>query len=392
MDVTFIEKEHSDLIGGSSAGRVIACPGSVEMLRRTPKRPSSAYADEGTMLHEAITLVINGTADISQLVEQKFTHLGHTLTQELADEMLVPALEHLDTIADILDDGELEIFCELKVHYDGIEAFGTCDVIATTTGGKYVLVLDWKFGRGVKVDIVDNKQTRFYAGAARERRPEMFKGREIMLAIVQPAIDDGFGYEIITNEELDEFVVEMRAGVQRVLDGDTTLNPGKHCKWCSPICPARISGAQELLKRTKELDPQVPPNDLGELVAMAYEAEEAAKAILQMAHEELEKGRGVTGYKLVAKRATRKWIDEAAAEKELRGLKLKVDDITERSLISPAQAEKLFKRKGWAFSAMDNHVEAKSSGTTMAPESDGRPAVKSRFEANPLDLPTKKED
>jgi hypothetical protein len=41
---------HSTIVGGSTASRVINCPGSVALVAKMPPRPSSSYADEGTLL------------------------------------------------------------------------------------------------------------------------------------------------------------------------------------------------------------------------------------------------------------------------------------------------------------------------------------------------------
>jgi len=76
----------------------------------------------------------------------------------------------------------------------------------------------------------------------------------------------------------------------------------------------------------------------------------------------------VPGYKLVAKRSTRQWVDEKEAAHWLDGKG--VEDIFERKLKSPAQAEKLLKEK-----LPGELVVSISSGNTMASEDDPRPAV-----------------
>jgi hypothetical protein len=54
--------QHSKIVGGSTAKRVIACPGSVALVDRMPPQPSSSYADEGTLLHDAIAEILEGDA------------------------------------------------------------------------------------------------------------------------------------------------------------------------------------------------------------------------------------------------------------------------------------------------------------------------------------------
>ena len=46
--------KHSSVVGGSTAKRLINCPGSAALVASVPPAPSSKYADEGTLLHNAI--------------------------------------------------------------------------------------------------------------------------------------------------------------------------------------------------------------------------------------------------------------------------------------------------------------------------------------------------
>ena len=41
---------HSRIVGGSTAKRVMNCPGSVALVATVPPSPPSKYADEGTLL------------------------------------------------------------------------------------------------------------------------------------------------------------------------------------------------------------------------------------------------------------------------------------------------------------------------------------------------------
>ena len=45
---------HSNIVGGSTAKRVISCPASVALCAKMPPKPSSEHADRGTLLHNVI--------------------------------------------------------------------------------------------------------------------------------------------------------------------------------------------------------------------------------------------------------------------------------------------------------------------------------------------------
>jgi hypothetical protein len=87
----------------------------------------------------------------------------------------------------------------------------------------------------------------------------------------------------------------------------------------------------------------------------------------------LESGAVVPGWKLVAKRATRQWVDEDQALVTMMNEGIPEEELTATKVISPAQAEKVLKKHGKPLPA--DQVVAVSSGSTLAPESDPRPAV-----------------
>jgi 3-hydroxyisobutyrate dehydrogenase-like beta-hydroxyacid dehydrogenase len=92
-----------------------------------------------------------------------------------------------------------------------------------------------------------------------------------------------------------------------------------------------------------------------------------------LAHQILESGEPVAGYKLVPKRAMRQWVDEDKAYFALSKLGVDRSELVETALLSPAKVEKILKKS--KLSLPDDIVVAVSSGTTIAPESDPRSAV-----------------
>ena len=153
---------HSSLVGGSTASRVINCPGSVALVAKMPPKPSSKYADEGTLLHDVMSDLLSSDKRVADFLGRKYNDI--VLTQDLIDEKIAPALEALNEID---PDMKMELEVESRVGYGDLipEAFGSTDVIGRL--GKRTIVLDWKFGDGVPVPAENNKQLLFYAAAAR---------------------------------------------------------------------------------------------------------------------------------------------------------------------------------------------------------------------------------
>ena len=88
--------QHSNIVGGSTAKRVINCPGSVALVQKMPPKPSSKYADEGTLLHDTIAEHLATLKPLESFLGKK--HEDQVLTQDLIDDKLVPALALLDEI------------------------------------------------------------------------------------------------------------------------------------------------------------------------------------------------------------------------------------------------------------------------------------------------------
>jgi len=379
--------KHSTLIGGSSCERVMHCTGSVKLSENMPDS-SSSFADEGSMKHSVMEAILEEDKTPEEMIG--YEEFGHTLSEEDVQEAIIPALNHFKEV--VKKFGAFDYATEARTKFSDLDAFGTVDILGANEN--YTFIIDWKFGRGVAVSAVDNSQLRFYAGAGRET-PEfadMFsRDRKIVLVIIQPNVRDGdpFTYEVIDHDELDIFVNKMKFAVDTVLNGETSLDPGKWCRWCkaAPICNVKQTMAEEILSRNIK-DPTIDADEFGRLVRLANEVTDWAKGVHKFAYEELGRGHQVTGYKLVDKLSRRKWRDSDAAEGIFKQLKIAAKDFTKSELISPAQAEKLLKSKKHSFDGLSKLIVSLSSGTTMTDASDKRDAVKP-LGASSLNLPSK---
>ena len=102
--------KHSSVVGGSTAKRVISCPGSVALCDKMPPRPSSKYADLGTLLHNVIADILDKNLPPEHFLGT--TYEDQVLTQELIDDKIKPALAALDAID---PDKQMEYAVETRV-------------------------------------------------------------------------------------------------------------------------------------------------------------------------------------------------------------------------------------------------------------------------------------
>ena len=359
--------QHSSIVGGSTAKRVINCPGSVKLAAQMPPQPSSKYADEGTLLHNAIATVLETDCDPMSLVGTKYNDI--TLTAELVEEKMLPALAALDEI-DPAKTAELMI--ESHVDFGDFlpGAFGSTDVLMRV--GDKAVVLDWKFGSGIPVSAEENPQLMFYAAAAmRSAKTQwVFRGAEtIELVIVQPPHIRRWE---VSRRRLEVFEIDLRNAVRQSEAPEPAIKHGDWCKFCpaKPICPV-MNGAVERALKT-QLD-TVSPELVGAMLKNADLLEDWIKQLRQFALQRLENGANVPGYKLVAKRATRQWADEATAVAALTALGVDESELMVTELKSPAQVEKVLKKSKLALP--DDLIVSISSGHTLADEADARPPV-----------------
>ena len=354
---------HSNIVGGSTAKRVINCPASVALVAKMPPQIETEHAARGTLLHTAIAKILDGDTNVIG-----DTYKEQTLTQELYDEKIVPALEALNAID---PEQVMEYAVETRVGFGDFlpGVFGSTDLLGRI--GDRAVVLDWKFGDGVIVDAEENPQLLFYAAAAM-RTPEVewvFKGaKEIECIIVQPPMVKRW---VTTPARVQEFEQELAYAVRLSTWPSPPMTSGDHCRWCTakPICP-QMTGAVERALKVQLAD--LPKEQIALQLQQAGVIEDYLKDLRALAQRMLENDQPVPGFKLVAKRGTRQWVDEEKATLHLvNSMSLPVEQVVEAKLRSPAQIEKIVGKKEFPSEL----VVSVSSGNTLAPDSDPRPAV-----------------
>lgn len=392
----------------SAAHRWIECPGSVRMEDGLAEQ-SSPYAAEGTAAHELCAHCLRhdlepadfegSVIDISAdgpgaMFGNRLIHDGitrHLVTDEMVDAVSV----YLDVVRSLFGKARdrlnpnviVDVEQRLDMTHLHPEIFGTGDAVVYQKTTGWLHVIDFKYGKGVVVAPDHNPQVMLYgAGAARRYGGLPING--ITLQIVQPRaagspIKD-WQTDVLT---LLEFEDEIREAAARTALADAPLHAGDHCRFCkaAPTCPAlrELSMTAALVDFNEDLVIRVPDvKDLSlEEVGLVLSAAEMignwVKAVQAYAHAEATNGRMPPGFKLVPKRAIRRWKDEDELFDRLLldFPDLGKDDLyAEPKLKSPAQLEKLVGRKN--FETLDNLVVKESSGTNLVPEGDARASVK----------------
>jgi hypothetical protein len=254
------------------------------------------------------------------------------------------------------------------------KAGGSIDLLGLSRDEKTLVVLDYKFG-SVAVDVEGNVQLRSYAVSAMEdaSTSDLFaKVQHIVLVIVQPRRKGVVFTEEMTLEGLAAFYDEYTAAIAEAGTPKPAVIPGAWCKYCpaAAYCDERRLNvvASNLLGK----------EELSQLQAAAdvvAETEAWLKEIKEEMYLQISRGVPLTGWKLINKRATRKWFDAKLACKAIMKTKaFKKAELHKTALLPPAQMEKVI-RKAKVDIDLTSFIESVSSGTTIAKADDDAEAV-----------------
>ena len=349
---------------GKSLG---GCPGSVRMSEGVVKT-SSIFADRGTEAHGVGYAMLMGQpySELDDAEEQSAVELYVDYVNDLA-----PANQPGDVIR------MLEQRFDLTKYYPNL--YGTADAVFYWKRVKKLKVIDYKHGAGVPVEVEENAQLMYYGLGAMHALG--LPVSEIELVIVQPRCHPHLGpirSWTTTPARILDFVADLIDDAKATEDPNAALVPGDHCRWCpaKPTCPALQAKSLSLATQTFSSLQTYDPKKLSETLNMLPTMETWIKGVREFAYQESQQGRIPPGFKLVDKRATRKWREDINQDNLARNLGLKPPEIYESKLKSPAQVEKMLSKEG--KKVFDQFVIAESSGKTLVPCSDKRPEAKER--------------
>jgi hypothetical protein len=398
-------KAHSEL-GASIAHRWMPCPGSVALTRGMPNY-DNIHSITGTAAHSLAEICLSQARHRPQLSDPLF-YIGEELDVkqntlgidkvEVTEEMAEAVKVYVDYCRTLISEPGALYWPEQQFNLEelgppeGADMFGTSDFPCYVPATRTLHVVDYKHGSGVVVEVKGNKQLRYYGLGAllkiMREHPELDID-EVQITIVQPraAHPDGpIRSETLTVLDLLAFSRELMTAAEATQQPDAPLVAGAHCRFCpaAAVCPAQRDQAQALAQVAfADMPVEAPPapetlplDVFADMLGKMHILDDWSRAMRQHAQHMLERGEVTPeelGMKLVAKRANRKWVDEKAVIDWLQSPErdYENEEIFKQTLLSPAQIEKLVGKKNLPTDL----YEKKSSGVSMVPLSDPRPAV-----------------
>ena len=403
------------ILSPSSALQWMGCTGSIAMEIGLPDK-SSEFADEGTAAHFLGSTCLTEKHDAKAYLGRRIAlheegegwaeHVSATINRAVFtvdDEMIEYVQRYLDLVREYAVGGELLVEQALPIdHLTGEkEAEGTGDAIVIRDDE--LTVIDLKYGRGVEVSVENNKQLMMYGLGALEKYSIMGDFKQVRLVIIQPRISYAPSEWVIEVDDLLIFAKEVilkSAKATELLEARTLdsnfpieefLEPGRDtCRWCKAKGSCQklsgyvqnAIGAQfsdfttaDATTRDEIVKNLVPKTDaaLGAKMDSLELIEDWCKAIRGEVERNLLNGSPVAGYKLVqGRKGARAWGDAEEAEKVLKSMRLKQEQMYDLKLISPTTAEKILKESPKRWSRIVPLITQSEGKPSVAPVSDKR--------------------
>lgn len=339
----------------------------------------SSYAAEGTLAHaycakklkEHLGLPTDGEqAEIEELNGQY--QCGEM--DEYTDTYKVIVLEKLNEAMTKTPDAQLLVETRLDFSDYVPEAFGTADAIIIADG--CMDVIDFKYGKGVRVSAERNPQMMIYALGAYCRFSFDYHIDRVRMTIVQPRIDNLSEYELTVAELLSWAAETLAPAARAAYEGNGPQTPGEWCRFCkvksncralAAHCTQMAEACAGKLLTAEELAAEVLPK-LATIKTWLAGIEDYA---LQQALAGVE----LPGWKIVEGRSVRKIADPDGAATALNKAGYKTVEIYKpQELKTISELEKLAGKKHFA-AICGEYIEKPKGKPTLAPESDKRPAI-----------------
>lgn len=402
------------VLGASSAHRWLVCTPSARLCEKLNARfgsTSSADAAEGTKAHALAELKVrlavykadkitpSKHSRMSEEEQQAYVGINpcryEALRKDLGD---IPKdmEQSTDSYCDIVmekylsareKDPGAQLFLEQRVDYSKWvpSGFGTGDAIIVSD--LMLEVCDYKHGKGVPVNAVNNPQIRLYGLGALSRFGTLYDFPGVRGTIIQPRLES-VTEEFLTREELlawaENEVVEK---AKLAWKGTGEFVPGEHCRFCAAkaVCSARVAEGLKLFQSGLTEPGLIPDEQIPAILSTLSVAESWIKDIKEYAENQALHGQVWPGWKLVhGKRPNRSWSDPEAVKAQLLRAGYPAGQFEETRLKPVGEIEKALGKS--AFRALVGELVSQGEGRLILVPSDDKRVEYASADADFSDL------
>ena len=374
------ERKHA-LLSPSAAHRWLNCT-AAPLLEKDVEDKGSVYAEEGTLAHAYCAKKIKDflkrdssgeDKEIAELADKY--HTGEM--DEYTDTYKTIVLEKFNAARAKTADAQLLIEVKLDFSKFVPDAFGTADAVIIADG--LMEVIDFKYGKGVKVSAHDNPQMKIYALGAYEAFSFEYNITRVKMTIVQPRIDNLSEFETSISDLLWWTRTVLTPKAEEAFSGQGKQSPGAWCQFCKVKSRCKALAKTCVDTTTANPDPKLIGKEDMESVILPKLAtiKTWLAGVEEYALEQALSGVEYSGYKIVEGRSIRRITDQEAVmsllDKEGYAKETYVKPTELRSI---TDLERLIGKKRFA-SLCAEYITKPLGKPALVPDDDKRPAFNS---------------
>ena len=362
-------------LNASSSHRWMMCPPSVKLSERFADKPS-LYAEEGTFLHELCELKLHrDLGDMTpealqaQYAAYRDSDFYSDEAESVTDEYVSFCVETIEAVrASCLDP---LILVEHRLDYSEYvpEGFGTGDLVIVADG--VLEVIDFKGGRGVRVEAERNSQLMLYGLGALLEFESLYDIRIVRMTIVQPRLSNLSAYETTADELIRWAETELRPRALLAAKGEGEFCAGEWCRFCKAkyTCRKRSEYHMRLAERDFRPPDLLTDEEIADILPVAESLQNWVDDLIAYATQQAVDGKTWPGYKLVAGRSVRKYTSEAEVIRA--ATEAGYTDIYKTTLLGVGDLDKRMGRKKCS-EVLGQYVIKPVGAPQLVPESDPR--------------------
>lgn len=361
--------QHAKRYRPSSASRWTVCTASA-LIEETLPDTDSPYTKEGTEAHSLceykLICMLNG--------------MSYARREDRDDEMWECTEKYRDFVEEELNaaksetpDAKLLIEQKFDLSAYAPESFGTSDAVIVSDD--VLEVIDFKYGKGVRVDAEGNQQLRLYALGTYEALSSLYDFTTVKTVIFQPRLDH-ISIEVISVDELLAWAKGcIKPAVEDIEKGEVEFVVGDHCRFCKAAgtCRARAEEAFQVIDKSDTKPALLSDEEIPDILDKLDNAEKWISALRKYAEDKaVLEGKHWEGYKLVESRTVRKIEDSLRALQVLEKEGFSAEEVTTVKLKGIGDLEKLLGKD--KFTGLLGPLVVKPRGApTLVKETDKRP-------------------
>lgn len=367
------------LLSASGAHRWLECTPSAQLELQFPQS-TSEYAEEGTAAHELCELTARYW--LGEISEAEYENQRDELAkgkyynaemQECANDYAKFVAEKTAAARETCEDA----FTALEVRVDFSkyvkDGFGTGDCIIVSDN--VLEIIDFKYGKGVRVEAAGNPQMKLYTLGAYLEYNTLFDIDSVRMTIFQPRLSGVQSSDEITVKELLEWAEKyVKPRAKLAYKGEGEFAPSEEvCKFCraKAQCKARADKNLKLFDEAPDIL-LLTPEDAGKILEQAGDIQSWLADLESLVSSTLLAGQPVEGWKMVEGRSNRRFADELKVVAAMKSAGYDESLLYERKLITLTQMEKDFGKKAVAETLGELIVKPQGK-PTLAPAKDKCP-------------------